>query len=86
MTMTPFRQPWKRKSTDGGEPAGVAGVGVVDEDAVAVADDAVRVEEEANRDGPAVGVAASPHQDRVVVLQLVLARASPRRRSASSSG
>ncbi len=42
------------------EPAGVAGVRVVDEDAVAVGDDPVRGEEEANGDDAAVGVAAGP--------------------------
>src|SRR5262249_978379 len=53
-----------------GEGAGEASIGVKDEDAVGVADDAMRVEEEAERNGHAVGVAAQPAQHAVVVTQL----------------
>src|SRR5262249_21143177 len=53
-----------------GEGAGVSGLGVVHEGAVAVADHAVGAEEEANRDRPTVGVATYPAQHAVVGPQL----------------
>src|SRR5262249_20882602 len=47
-----------------------AGVGVVDEDAIRVADDAVRIEEEAIGDGAAVVLAAHPAEHAVIVAQV----------------
>ena len=55
------------------EAAREAGVGIVNEHAVAVGDDAVLRQEESNRDRAAVGVAAGPAQDRVVVAEFAAA-------------
>src|SRR5207245_297373 len=54
-----------------GEATRVAGFAVVDEHAVAVADDSVRVQEKAKRDGAALGIATNPAQYPVVAAQLL---------------
>ena len=59
------------------------GIGVVDEHAVGVADDAVRHEEPAIGDRPAVVLAANPREHPVVVAEARRPCGGPRRRSAS---
>ena len=56
----------KREFEGRSEAARVARFGIVDEDAVGIADDAVGVEEEAMRDDAAVRVAANPAEGGII--------------------